>query len=74
VEHDLAAAQAELRRRARRVGRAYLAGSPIVGAFAALLSRPTWGAFLGGIMFAVGLYAFFALAPFAAWIRRRELR
>jgi hypothetical protein len=68
--HD--AARIALRRRMRNVGLVYVMMSPVVGIFIAVLSRPTYGVLLGALELATGLYAAFAYAPFAEWLRRRE--
>jgi hypothetical protein len=55
------------------MGLLYVVLSPLVGALIAVLSRPRYGIFLGGIFLALGVYVQFAYLPFAGWLRRREL-
>jgi hypothetical protein len=73
VEDGRLTVRAELRRRTRRLGFLYFAPSPLFGILIAVLSRPRYGFFLGGIFFVLGLYVRFAYMPLAAWLRRREL-
>jgi hypothetical protein len=73
VEEGLQTARAELRRRTRRLGLLYLCVAPIFGIVIAILSRPLYGLLLGAAFLELGLYVRFAYAPFADWLRRREL-
>jgi membrane associated rhomboid family serine protease len=72
VEDELSTARAELRRRTRRYGFVYIASSPVVGIFLAILSRPRYGVVVGALSLASGVYLAFAYASFAEWLRRRE--
>ena len=72
MENDRNAPRTELRRRTRRVGLFYVASSPVVCAFFAVVARLTYGVLLGALWLALGLYTAFAYAPFAEWLRRRE--
>jgi hypothetical protein len=73
VDDGLHPVRAELRRRTRRLALVYFVSAPLFGLLMAILSRPTYGVFLGAIFLALGLYVRFAYLPFAAWLRRREL-
>jgi hypothetical protein len=73
VEDEPLTVRAELRRRTRRLGFLFFASSPLLGILIAVLSRPRYGFFLGGIFLALGFYVRLAYMPFAAWLRRREL-
>ena len=73
MDDELHPVRDELRRRTRRWGFVYFASAPVFGILFAVLSRPGYGVFLGGVFVALGLYVRFAYMPFAAWLRRREL-
>lgn len=72
MDDDPNAPRLELRRRTRRLGLVYIASSPVVCVYFAVLARPMDGFLLGGLWFALGLSTAFAYAPFAEWLRRRE--
>ena len=73
MEDGLHTVRAELRRRTRRLGLVYVASSPIFGSLIAVLSRPVYGVLSGAVFLALGLYVWLGYAPFARWLRRREL-
>jgi hypothetical protein len=62
----------ELRRRAHRFGRIIIAMSIVGGVLIGSLSRATYGLFVGALVFALGLYVYFAFVPLARWLAERE--
>jgi fatty acid desaturase len=59
-----------MRRRARRLGFAFVG----LGAFTALIFWSLYGALVGAVTVAGGLYMAFAYLPLAGWIRQLEER